>query len=107
MFNMLSMIAQFERDLISARTREGMEIARQRGRLKGKRPKLNKRQDALVAEWIANHTMSQAEIGETLGVSPATISRTKRRLIDSGQLDPETLHRDWKPRTDDTPPTDK
>lgn len=38
MFGMLSVMAQFERDLISERTREGLKSARARGRLGG-RPK--------------------------------------------------------------------
>lgn len=95
MFNMLSMIAQFERDLISARTREGMELARQRGRLKGKPPKLTEHQQNTVARWIRNNTMTQAEMAQTLGVAPSTITRTKKRLIDQGKIDPDELHHDW------------
>ena len=39
-FNMLAVFAEFEADLLRMRTREGMAIARSRGRLKGKKPKL-------------------------------------------------------------------
>jgi DNA invertase Pin-like site-specific DNA recombinase len=38
LFNVLAMVAEFERDLISVRTREGMAVARAKGRLKGKQP---------------------------------------------------------------------
>src|SRR2546421_7040141 len=41
LFNVLAMIAEFEADLIRMRTREGMRIARAKGRLRGKRPKLS------------------------------------------------------------------
>jgi DNA invertase Pin-like site-specific DNA recombinase len=42
------MVAEFEADLIRARTREGMQVAKAKGRLRGKQPKLSKSQEALV-----------------------------------------------------------
>jgi DNA invertase Pin-like site-specific DNA recombinase len=44
MFNVLSMVAEFESDLIRLRTREGMKVAKAKGRLRGKQPNLNRRQ---------------------------------------------------------------
>ncbi|MBG6226777.1 DNA invertase Pin-like site-specific DNA recombinase [Arthrobacter sp. CAN_A2] len=40
LFNVLAMVAEFEADLIRARTREGMAVAKAKGRLRGKQPKL-------------------------------------------------------------------
>jgi DNA invertase Pin-like site-specific DNA recombinase len=40
--NVLAMVAEFESDLIRARTREGMQVAKAKGRLRGKQPKLSK-----------------------------------------------------------------
>ena len=40
------MVAEFESDLIRLRTREGMKVAKAKGRLRGKPPKLNPRQEA-------------------------------------------------------------
>jgi hypothetical protein len=40
LFNVFAMVAEFEADLIRLRTREGMKIAKARGRLRGRRPKL-------------------------------------------------------------------
>ncbi len=40
LFNVLAMVAAFESDLIRLRTREGMKVAKARGRLRGKQPKL-------------------------------------------------------------------
>jgi DNA invertase Pin-like site-specific DNA recombinase len=40
LFNVLAMIAEFEADLIRMRTREGMKVAKAKGRLRGKQPKL-------------------------------------------------------------------
>jgi len=41
LFNVLAMVAEFESDLIRLRTREGMKVAKAKGRLRGKQPKLN------------------------------------------------------------------
>jgi DNA invertase Pin-like site-specific DNA recombinase len=38
LFNVLGMVAEFEADLIRMRTREGMAVAKAKGRLKGKQP---------------------------------------------------------------------
>ena len=43
-FNILATFAEFEADLIRMRTREGMAIARAKGKLHGKQPKLSHRQ---------------------------------------------------------------
>jgi DNA invertase Pin-like site-specific DNA recombinase len=41
LFNVLAMVAEFESDLIRLRTKEGMRVAKAKGRLRGKQPKLN------------------------------------------------------------------
>jgi DNA invertase Pin-like site-specific DNA recombinase len=41
-FNILATFAEFESDLIRMRTREGMAIARAKGKLRGKQPKLGR-----------------------------------------------------------------
>ncbi len=46
LFNVLAMIAEFEADLIRLRTKEGMRVAKAKGRLRGKQPRLNPRQEA-------------------------------------------------------------
>ena len=43
LFNVLAMVAEFESDLIRLRTREGMKVAKAKGRLRGKQPKLNRK----------------------------------------------------------------
>ncbi|OZB20124.1 MAG: DNA resolvase, partial [Rhodobacterales bacterium 34-62-10] len=42
-FNILATFAEFEADLIRMRTKEGMAVARAKGKLKGKKPKLSDR----------------------------------------------------------------
>ena len=49
LFNVLAMVAEFEADLIRARTREGMPVAKAKGHLRGKQPKLSKTQEAHLA----------------------------------------------------------
>ena len=44
LLNILATFAEFEADLIRMRTREGMAMARAKGRLRGKQPKLSERQ---------------------------------------------------------------
>lgn len=43
-FNILATFAEFEADLIKLRTREGMAVARTKGKLRGKKSKLSDRQ---------------------------------------------------------------
>ena len=62
LFNMLGMVAEFERDLISMRTREGMAVARAKGRLKGKQPKLSRTQRALLFELGTAETTARRKL---------------------------------------------
>jgi DNA invertase Pin-like site-specific DNA recombinase len=58
LFNILGMVAEFEADLIRMRTREGMVVAKAKGRLRGKQPKLSKtqrEQPALAARRRRSH----------------------------------------------------
>ncbi|GAA2250918.1 recombinase family protein [Herbiconiux moechotypicola] len=79
LFNVLAMVAEFEVDLLRARTREGMQIARSKGRLKGRRPKLSPAQERHL---VALHTAgghSIAELCELFGVGRATVYRAVER----------------------------
>ncbi|MGH9222710.1 MAG: recombinase family protein [Acidimicrobiales bacterium] len=74
-----SMVAEFEGDLIRMRTREGMRVARAKGHLRGKQPKLNERQEAhLVALHMAGEH-SVAELGDLFGVTRSTVYRALQR----------------------------
>jgi DNA invertase Pin-like site-specific DNA recombinase len=79
LFNVLAMVAEFESDLIRMRTREGMKVAKARGRLRGKQPKLSPSQEAhLVALYAAGeHTVSELE--ELFTITRSTVYRAIRR----------------------------
>ncbi|MDP9868766.1 DNA invertase Pin-like site-specific DNA recombinase [Streptosporangium brasiliense] len=75
----LAMVAEFEADLARMRTREGMKIAKAKGRLRGKKPKLNARQEAhLVALHKAGEHTS-AEPAKLFGVARSTVYRADER----------------------------
>jgi DNA invertase Pin-like site-specific DNA recombinase len=60
LFNVLAMVAEFESDLIRLRTREGMKVAKAKGRLRGKQPKLNRRQEAHLVALLRGGEYSPA-----------------------------------------------
>ena len=64
LFNVLAMVAEFEADLIRARTREGMRVAK--GRLRGKSPKLTPRQEAHLVQLHAADEHTVGELAELL-----------------------------------------
>jgi DNA invertase Pin-like site-specific DNA recombinase len=79
LFNVLAMVAEFETDLIRLRTREGMKVARAKGRLRGKQPKLNHRQEAHLVALFDSGDHSTAELAELFGVTRSTVHRAVER----------------------------
>ncbi len=78
MMTVLGGLAEFERELIRARTSAGRERARAKGIRFGRKPKLNAHQRAHALELL-DGGKSQAEVGRILGVDQATISRLVSR----------------------------
>ena len=52
--SILAVVAEFEANLIKQRTREGMAVAKAKGRLKGKKPKLSESQQAALLRMRAS-----------------------------------------------------
>ena len=81
LFNVLAMVAEFESDLIRARTREGMQVAKAKGRLRGKQPKLSGTQQRHLMEIHEAGTHSTTEIAELFNVARSTVYRTIDRQL--------------------------
>ena len=82
MLSILGSIAQFERDLIKERQREGIALAKQRGAYRG-------RKKALSADKLAelrlrvNAGEKKARIARELGISRQTLNESLRRTSEA------------------------
>ena len=71
-FNILATFAEFEADLIRMRTREGMAVARAKGKLRGKQPKLSDKQQRELCRMHATGEYSIGDLVEVFAVSRPT-----------------------------------
>ena len=78
-FNILATFAEFESDLIRMRTREGMAVARAKGKLRGKKPKLSDRQSRELRRMYDTSDYSISDLAEVFSVSRPTVYRTLQR----------------------------
>lgn len=74
LFTIFAGIGQFERDLISQRTREGLASARARGRHGGRPPKYNEKA-TFALQMYHNHAYSVSDILKATGLSKSTLYR--------------------------------
>ncbi len=84
-FNILATFAEFEADLIRMRTREGMAIARAKGKLKGRRPKLSTRQQQELRRMYDTGYYSVSDLAELFSISRPTVYRTLDRQTSTGR----------------------
>jgi DNA invertase Pin-like site-specific DNA recombinase len=90
-FNILATFAEFEVDLLRMRTREGMAVARSKGRLKGRQPKLNTKQQNELRRMHTSSAYTITDLAEIFNISRPTVYRTLTRAAwnpdcTSGQL---------------------
>jgi DNA invertase Pin-like site-specific DNA recombinase len=78
-FNILATFAEFEVDLLRMRTREGMAVAKAKGKLKGKQPKLSARQQKHLVEQHQSGDYTIADLAENLSISRPTVYRVLER----------------------------
>jgi DNA invertase Pin-like site-specific DNA recombinase len=74
-FHVFASIAQFERERISERTKEGLVAARKRGRIGGRPSALSSERRAEVARMRDQEGRGIAELARLFEVSPNTIRR--------------------------------
>jgi len=79
-FNILATFAEFEVDLIRMRTREGMALARAKGKLRGKQPKLSDMQQKELRRMHETVNYSIRDLAEVFSVSRPTVYRTLGRV---------------------------
>jgi DNA invertase Pin-like site-specific DNA recombinase len=78
----LAVIAEFEANLIRQRTREGMQIARQNGKLRGKQSRLKPAQDREIRRMHDSGDYNVAEIAALFSVSRPTVYRSLERTAE-------------------------
>jgi DNA invertase Pin-like site-specific DNA recombinase len=82
-FNILATFAEFEVDLLRLRTREGMAVARAKGRLKGRQPKLTVKQQKELRRMHDTGDYTVTDLAELFKVSRPTVYRTLQREIET------------------------
>jgi DNA invertase Pin-like site-specific DNA recombinase len=85
-FNILATFAEFEVDLLRMRTREGMAVARAKGKLRGKQPKLSAKQQRELVRMYGTGEYTIADLAEVFAVSRTTVYRTLQRAARSSKL---------------------
>ena len=74
-FNVFSALAEFERDLISERTKEGLAAARKRGRKGGRPKKLDNEQIKIAKTLLLDPEQTVTGVAKHLGVGRNTLYR--------------------------------
>ena len=79
MMQMVGAFAEFERAMLSERTKAGLDAARLQGRVGGRRPKLSPRQQAEIRRMVARGDKTAAAAARQFKIHPATVCRLLRR----------------------------
>ena len=74
--NIVATFAEFEVDLIRMRTREDMAIAKAKGKLRGKKPKLSEKQRKELWRMHDTGEYTISDLAEVFSVSRPTVYRT-------------------------------
>lgn len=85
MFTMFSGLAQFERDLISERTKEGLEIAKMKGKQIGRKA-IDEDTLEFAFYLIEKENKSIKETAEKIGISRMTLHRYLKKRNESKKL---------------------
>jgi DNA invertase Pin-like site-specific DNA recombinase len=80
MMQMIGTFAEFERAMLRERTQNGLDAARQQGRVGGRRHKLKKHQQQEIVELVKSGQKTAADAARLFDVHPSTVSRILERL---------------------------
>lgn len=80
-FHIMGALAQFERRLISERTKAGLEAAKRRGKKLGRPFNLNKDQIDHAKEMTASGNITISDMAKILGVHRSTLHRAFKRIF--------------------------
>ncbi|HYN97663.1 MAG TPA: helix-turn-helix domain-containing protein [Pilimelia sp.] len=78
-YNVLAAFAEFEVNLLRMRTREGMAIARAKGKLQGRAPKLSLTRQTHLVKLHATGDHTIAQLADLFEVSRPTVYRVLER----------------------------
>ncbi len=78
-FVIFSALAEFERDLIRARTVAGLEAARLRGRIGGRPPKLGQEQIQMLHQLLLQPENTVSSVARALGIDRSSVYRILRK----------------------------
>lgn len=81
-FNMFGAVAQFERDIISERTKAGLKAARRRGNVGGRKPKMTPEKLKMAEQFLATPGVTQKQAAACIEVSRETLSRAMKAKRD-------------------------
>ena len=85
-FHMLAAFAEFERNLISERTKAGLKAARARGHRGGRKSKVTDNMMKAARAMLGDPTVTMDEVAKTLKVSRAAIYRAFERAKEADQM---------------------
>ena len=86
LFTFISGLAEFERDTLRQRTKQGLEAARKRGKRIGRPPKISDRQIRRAQQMLENGEASIDELAALHGVHPWTLRRRIAELDAAHQI---------------------
>jgi len=78
-FHIFGSLAEFERSLLSERTKAGLKAARARGRMGGRRPKMSKPDVKKAAAMLADPSITKTEVARHFAVTRTTLDAALKR----------------------------
>jgi DNA invertase Pin-like site-specific DNA recombinase len=79
MMQIVGTFAEFEREMLRERTRNGLDAARKQGRIGGRRPKLKADQQKEIVQLVSSGKKTASDAARLFNVHPSTVSRLLQR----------------------------